>query len=533
MVKKIALFVCIATLAHASHLHNFFNKADISPIIKNFPELNIITPMHTIQYIIVNYLTTSDALHDAYLHCLIQTVDQNFNNFELIQKIDSLLSADQKTELRWKLMIKNKALIEKHIPHGFTSVALGASINKSSFLDQTIVHAIAVNQKYGLIAIAAQDNANTILELMQTDAQKKMIFNEYYRFSSIIHSLAITPDGKYVLMGDHGGRICRKNRDVLNGRGSYLKCADKHLVTKISVSSNSMYAVACLQDKYAYVINLIHPRELQLYAKLSHNTDVTSAAFTHDSRSCIAGCVDGTFTIWDLVGQKPKKIVHVKAHTNALTALTISSQARIMITGSADGEAIVWTIHDLTKPQKLAHLYGHTKEITNASFSHDNIHALTVSRDGTMRLWNFEDVSQPACMRLFSDGYYAMWNADFGPDKNNVLAHPESKAHLFTTSVSFIGRDLQLVPLMYLITLLKNGVFNENKVEHKELISVFPTNLQRYLRKLHEVRKKFGYDITDIILAYLGSGLTYEYQQASAPALGEFEAASQPCCVIS
>lgn len=111
--------------------------------------------------------------------------------------------------------------------------------------------------------------------------------------------------------------------------------------------------------------------------------EVMSVGVSPDGSMLLAGHVDGSAAVWNLVDGT---LVHQwKAHAQPIHGAEISPDGTIGATGSDDGTARLWSLPDATPIRTLT---GHESWVGRIKFSPDGRRLLTPSADGTLRVWD-------------------------------------------------------------------------------------------------------------------------------------------------
>ncbi|HVO42117.1 MAG TPA: TIR domain-containing protein, partial [Aggregatilineales bacterium] len=165
--------------------------------------------------------------------------------------------------------------------------------------------------------------------------------------------VAVSPDGKYVLMGSLG------NTARLWGRAS--------------------------------------GRELRWYVSTG---PVWAVAFSPDSKYVVTGAADVSVRLFDTVSAK--QIRQFNGHTGPIRSVAFSPDGRFVLSASDDGTARLWNTETGDEVRRFT---GHKGAVTTAIFSPDGRYVLTAGADGTIRLWdtNYLDYVAYACHHLFRD----------------------------------------------------------------------------------------------------------------------------------
>jgi WD40 repeat protein len=113
-----------------------------------------------------------------------------------------------------------------------------------------------------------------------------------------------------------------------------------------------------------------------------HSSEVTSVAFSPDSKRVVSGSVDRTVRIWDTV--TGVLLQTLEGHWNIVISVAFSPDSKRVVFGSTDDTVQLW---DTVTGTPLQTLKGHSN-ITLVAFSPDGTRVVSGSRDKTLQLWD-------------------------------------------------------------------------------------------------------------------------------------------------
>ncbi len=130
-------------------------------------------------------------------------------------------------------------------------------------------------------------------------------------------------------------------------------------------------------------------------ADMRHEAAIHAVAFSPDGRLILTASDDGTARIWS--SDSNHRQVFVLRHSAAVVAACWSAEGQVVATGSADGTAQLWEA-DTGSP--LCPPFAHKSSVSQVHFSRDGRRLFTAVGDGTVHGWTVgataEDFVVPA-----------------------------------------------------------------------------------------------------------------------------------------
>ena len=161
-------------------------------------------------------------------------------------------------------------------------------------------------------------------------------------------------------------------------------------------------------------INLWQLPETQLLIRIKgHASLVFSVVFSPDSRMLASGSADGTVKLWDCSTGQCLKVL--QGHIGNAWSVAFSPDGHNLATGSGDGTLRCW---DLNTGQCLKTLQGHLGQVWSVAFSPQGRTLASSGADNTLKLW---DVSTGQCLKIFQSDNNQVQSVAFSSD-GKILA---------------------------------------------------------------------------------------------------------------
>lgn len=128
-------------------------------------------------------------------------------------------------------------------------------------------------------------------------------------------------------------------------------------------------------------------------------TEITSIAFSAQSRTLIAGSWDGTMKLWDFTnGELLHTLTEQTGGSHGVVSLAVSPNGQTLARGNADGTIDIWRLwqlgtaelHQGVEPRQRFKLTGHTSVVASLDITADGLTLASGSRDRTIKLWNLQ-----------------------------------------------------------------------------------------------------------------------------------------------
>ena len=228
----------------------------------------------------------------------------------------------------------------------------------------------------------------------------------------MVQSAVFSPDGRYVLTGDHGGavRVWEAESGVL--RKTYY--GHEMQVMSVAWSPDGRFIASGSLDHTIKIWNADFSSEAQEIHTLRHEDEVYSVAFSHDSRYVVSSSRDKTVRIWEAA--TGGEIAILRGHQNTISSAAFSPDDRCIVSASADMTVKIWAL----ETGRIRTLYGHTDFIRSVAWSPNGKQVISASYDSTVRIWDAETGAEHIVIgKGIFDGQVN--NVRFSPEGNRIV----------------------------------------------------------------------------------------------------------------
>ncbi|WP_165841048.1 WD40 domain-containing protein [Larkinella punicea] len=277
-----------------------------------------------------------------------------------------------------------------------------------------------------------------------------------------IHSLAYSPNGRYVLSGS----VDRTLKLWEFGTGKLLRTFEGHLysVNSAVFSRNGMYILSGSSDSTLKLWQVNTGKLVRTFE--GHAGWVTSVAFSPNGKLVLSGSDDKTIKLWDV--NTGKLMQTFEGHADEVNSVAFSPNEKYIVSGSddyygsTDGTVKLWDVRTGTLIRMLK---GHTDNVKSVAVSPDGKYIVSGSDDETLKLWQvttgkliqtFKGHAASVSSVLFSQDGSQIVSLD---DDNSVRFWEVPTGKLIRTFETFFGESADLSPDgKYLVTGLGNSI---------------------------------------------------------------------------
>jgi len=254
-----------------------------------------------------------------------------------------------------------------------------------------------------------------------------------------VECVALSADGHLLLIGGDDGAA--RLWDASSGGEVQRFQHDPGSVTAVAMSADGRTVLTGGNDGTVRLWDAQTGKELQRL--IGNAGSVVSVALSPDGRSILTGSCDSTARLWDATtGKEVRRLVQYTGRTEFVIPLcckvAFSPDGRSILTGQWDNTARLW---DAASGQELRCFEGHTDRVVTVGFSGDGKQVLTGSWDKTARLWNAETGAE---VRSLSGHSGAVSSVVWSRDGNRILTGSWDKTARLWNAQS--GAELRRFP---------------------------------------------------------------------------------------
>lgn len=223
-----------------------------------------------------------------------------------------------------------------------------------------------------------------------------------------IHSVAFSPDGQRLAVGDFKGDIRLWNasthqlQSILQGHTNWIQSVVYSPDSKI-LASGSFDRTVRLWDVNTGAC---------LKTLIGHTHGVYSVAFGQDGKILASGGDDATVKIWDVSTGECLRTLF--GHSDELRSVVFNQDGRILISGSKDRTIRLWEIQT---GQCFKTLVGHENWIWAIAFNPTDQVIASGGEDRTIRLWS---LITGQCLRVFQGYTNTIFSIAFVPPSSST-----------------------------------------------------------------------------------------------------------------
>lgn len=283
--------------------------------------------------------------------------------------------------------------------------------------------AVEFHPHASIIAAGAEDHtirlwdleSGALLSILGPDDPETEVIEGH---ASWVWGVTFSPDGRYLVSSDEGGRLLQWDIDTGEIFREY-PFARRAYDTIISPDGKILIGATFENDVPVWDFESgEHVLTLQ-----GHTAAVFSVALSPDGKTVLTASQDNSIRLWNL--ETGAELHRFLGHSDWVFDVAFLPNGTQFVSSAYDGTLRLW---DIQTDQMLRQLAGHEETIYQVVFNADGTRLLSTSRDRTARLW---DVETGTTIRVFGpddpqteviEGHNdIVISAAFSPDGKTIL----------------------------------------------------------------------------------------------------------------
>jgi WD40 repeat protein/energy-coupling factor transporter ATP-binding protein EcfA2 len=263
-----------------------------------------------------------------------------------------------------------------------------------------------------------------------------------------IYSVVYTPDATMVAEGVRDGTIIVSDlHGVLPAPHGAPLVGHEAGVDPVVFSPTGKFVATASEDE---TVKLWSVADGSLISTLSHDDEVTAAAFSPEDQTVFASGSGPAVHLWDLSNPAhPRPIgAPLQGHEEAIVSLAFCSGRHLLVAGDEGGEVWIWNLTDVAHPVLVGQpLEGNPDAVDSVACSAQG-RLLAVAGTGLVKLWSLEVAENPVPIDQLVAGHGESINAvTFSPDGRTMAAAGDDGDVIFWdvkgTQLTLIGAPLR------------------------------------------------------------------------------------------
>lgn len=235
------------------------------------------------------------------------------------------------------------------------------------------------NPKDRTVAVVYGDGVIKIWDINDPTNSPAIAKNYLTEFQATVYTLAYSPDGQNIVLGDSNGNIVIWN--LLDDSTILKSRVHQEQVKSIVYSPNGKQIVSSSVDG---VIQLRDDRGELLDTSISSARKQSNLVFSPNREILALGASNGDIELFDTSDRylNPlKNLTH--SQDKAVTSLVFNPDGEFLVTGGSDRKIKLWQLQNNLIPQIKAHDYA----VSSLSISQDDSLLVSAGEDGSIALW--------------------------------------------------------------------------------------------------------------------------------------------------
>ncbi len=218
---------------------------------------------------------------------------------------------------------------------------------------------------------------------------------------SMIYSLAVSSDEKWVVWGDEAGNIKGWKQDLVNDHPPILGSHKKAVRSVAFSPDKQMLASGSLDGTVKlWQLNLLNNKITNLGLDLGYcEQGFQSVAFSKNGQWLAAGDRNRTVWVWNL--REPRStpftvlhdlVSHDQREINWVCSVAFSPDSKMLASGHGDGTVQLWRVSQHSIKQEIVNGHNHhQQEVRAVAFSPYGRWLASASADRTIQLWDRQE----------------------------------------------------------------------------------------------------------------------------------------------
>ncbi|KAG6867473.1 hypothetical protein C0993_002343 [Termitomyces sp. T159_Od127] len=194
----------------------------------------------------------------------------------------------------------------------------------------------------------------------------------------------------------------------------FIFSSERFNVTSVAFSSDSKHIVSGGQDGSILLWNWWNSISAEFKQLDGHAKAVTSVAFSPDGKHIVSGSWDCSVRMWDSF--TGAELMQLDKHTNWVTSVAFSPDGKHIVSGSWDNTVLIW---NSSTGAELLQLNGHTDKVSSVAFSPDSKHIVSGSYNHQVYMWNSSTGTQILQLNGHTD---RVTSVAFSPDGKYIVS---------------------------------------------------------------------------------------------------------------
>ncbi|BAZ24148.1 WD-40 repeat-containing protein [Kalymmatonema gypsitolerans NIES-4073] len=273
------------------------------------------------------------------------------------------------------------------------------------------VYSVAISPDGQYIVSGSEDNTVCLWDTQGNQIDQPFLGHEYG-----VTSVAMSSDGHYIVSGGFDGTVRLWDKQG-NPQGKPFKGHDEGQgVTSVAISPDGQYIVSGSYDK---TVRLSDKQGNPQGKPLEHDDTVTSVAISPDGHYIVSGSWDGTVRLWNFKGEPQGKPLE---HDDTVSSVAISPDGQYIVSGSWDGTVRLWNFKGELQGKPFQ---KHEGSVYSVAISRDGQYIVSGGEDKTVRLWDKQ--GNQICEPLRGHRNYVR-SVAISPDGQYIVSGGEDKS---------------------------------------------------------------------------------------------------------